>query len=222
MTTGYPAILLLEGKRAVVIGGGAVGERKVRTLLDAGALVTVITTEATAGLRALASSSSVSLVERAYERGDLSGAAVVVAATDDTNVNQLVFEEATSLGIPVNVVDDVERCTFIAPSIIRRGDLVLAISTGGVNPALAVRIRERLELQFGEEYASYLALISRLKSSIALGGTQDERAAAWYRVVDSDVFDLVRTGHVAEAEALARTLLLSPGDPSPSVEEART
>ncbi len=212
MTTGYPAILLLEGKRAVVIGGGVVGERKVRTLLDAGARVTVISVSVTQRVRALADAGFVTLVERAYRRGDLHEAAVVVAATDDTVVNQAVYEEAIERGIPVNVVDDVERCTFIAPSIIRRGDLVLAISTGGVNPALAVRIRERLEREFGEEYARYLALIARLKEQITPPGTQDERAAAWYRVVDSEVFDLVRTGRVEEAEALARSLLLSSPD----------
>lgn len=212
MTTGYPAILLLQGKRAVVVGGGAVGERKVRTLLDAGARVTVVTTEATPGVRALASDGRVSLVERAYARGDLFEAAVVVAATDDAAVNQAIYEEASERGTPVNVVDDTGRCTFIAPSIVRRGDLVIAISTGGVNPALAVRIRERLEREFGAEYERYLALIKRLKAEITPSDTQAERAEAWYRVVDSDVFDLVRAGRDDEAYARARELLQADGE----------
>jgi siroheme synthase-like protein len=207
MPTGYPAILLLDGRLGVVIGGGVVGERKVRTLLDAGARVKVIATDARDGVRALAGGGSVELHERAYARGDLGGAAVVIAATDDRAVNQAVFDEATAAGIPVNVVDDVERCTFIAPSIVRRGDLLLAISTGGASPALAVRIRERLEREFDDAYAGYLEVVKRVKDTVALPETQQERAAAWYRVADSDVLDLVRAGKIDEAYARAAELV---------------
>jgi precorrin-2 dehydrogenase / sirohydrochlorin ferrochelatase len=208
MTTGYPAILLLEGRLAVVIGGGQVAERKVRTLLDAGAKVRVVTSEVTKGIRSRADSGDIELVERRYERGDLAGAAAAVAATDDEEVNRGVFAEATEAGIPVNVVDNISLCTFIAPSIIRRGDLVVAISTGGAAPALAVRIRERLEREFGEEYARFLALMAELREQIKVPGDQDERAKAWYRVVDSDVMDLVRTGDIELARERATELLL--------------
>lgn len=207
MTTGYPAILLLDGRLGIVIGGGAVGERKVRTLLDAGAHVRVITTEATEGVRALAGDGAIELELRGYERGDLKGAAVAVAATDDRETNRAIFAEARDEGIPVNVVDDPELSTFIAPSIVRRGDLLIAISTGGANPALAVRLRERLEREFGPEYERYLALIRRLKDEVPLPPTQAARAAAWYRVVDSEVLDLVRQGKMDEAFARAVELL---------------
>jgi siroheme synthase-like protein len=208
MTTGYPAILLLEGRLAVVIGGGHVAERKVRTLLDAGAKVRVVADDPTRGIRGRAEQGDIELVERRYARGDLAGAAVAVAATDDEEVNKGVFAEATDAGIPVNVVDNTSLCTFIAPSIVRRGDLVLAISTGGAAPALAVRIRERLERDFGEEYGRFLELMGELRARVKVPGDQDERAKAWYRVVDSDVMELVRAGELERARERATQLLM--------------
>jgi siroheme synthase-like protein len=208
MTTGYPAILLLDGRLAVVIGGGTIAERKVRTLRDAGAKVRLVADTITPVLRDLAESGELELVERRYGRGDLVGAVVVVAATDDEEVNRSVYADATEAGIPVNVVDNTALCTFIAPSIIRRGDLVVAISTGGAAPALAVRIRERLEQEFGDEYARFLELTAELREQIKVPGDQDERAKAWYRVIDSDVMDLVRAGDIERARERATALLL--------------
>ena len=207
MTTGYPAILMLDGRLGVVIGGGAVGERKVRTLLEAGARVKVITPEATPRLQKLAEQDRIELHVRSYERGDLKGAAVVIASTDERDVNQAIYEEALDEGIPVNVVDDPPHCTFIAPSIIRRGDLMIAISTGGTNPAMAVRIRERLEKEFGPEYEAYFDLIKRLKAEVDQAPTQQERADSWYRVADSNVLDLVRAGRIDKAFARAVEML---------------
>lgn len=214
MTTGYPAILVLDGRLGVVVGGGEVAERKVGTLLDAGAKVRVVAEVLTNRLQERAEAGEIEWVQRRYERGDLAGAAVVVAATDDGEVNQGVSEEATASGIPVNVVDDAARCSFIAPSIVRRGDLLIAVSTGGRAPALAVRIRERLEREFGEEYARFLEIAGSLRDEARPAGDQDERAAAWYRVVDSDVMDLVRAGKIEEARARARELLEGPGTPA--------
>jgi siroheme synthase-like protein len=208
MTTGYPAILLLDGRLAVVIGGGHVAERKVRTLLDAGARVRVVAEDPTRGIEARAERNEIELLQRRYRHGDLGGAVVAVAATDDEEVNRGVFAEATERGIPVNVVDQVELCTFIAPSIVRQGDLVLAISTGGNAPALAVRIRERLEREYGEEYGRFLELMGELRATVTVPGDQDERAKAWYRVVDSDVMDIVRAGDTERARTRATELLL--------------
>jgi siroheme synthase-like protein len=207
MTTGYPAILMLDGRLGVVIGGGAVGERKVRTLLDAGAKVRVITPVATPRLQKLADEGRIELSVRPYRRGDIKGAAVVIASTDERTVNQAIYEEALDEGVPVNVVDDPPHCTFIAPSIVRRGDLMIAISTGGTNPAMAVRIRERLEKEFGPEYEAYFDLIKRLKAEVDQANTQQDRADAWYRVVDSNVLDLVRAGKIDKAYARAVELL---------------
>lgn len=208
MTTGYPAILLLDGRLAVVVGGGQVAERKVRTLREAGAKIRLVADTLTPALRDLAETGGVDLVERRFANGDLAGAAVAVAATDDEEVNRGVFAEATEAGIPVNVVDNTALCTFIAPSIIRRGDLVVAISTGGAAPALAVRIRERLEREFGDEYARFLELMAQLREQISVPGDQDQRAEAWYRVIDSDVMDLIRAGDIERARERATTLLV--------------
>ncbi len=209
MTTGYPAILLLDGRLAVVIGGGPVAERKVRTLREAGAKVRLVSETVTPRLRDLAESGEIELVERRYASGDLEGAVVAVAATDDEDVNRGVYTEATEVGIPVNVVDNTALCTFIAPSIVRQGDLVVAISTGGAAPALAVRIRERLEREFGEEYARFLALTAGLRETVDIPGDQDDRAKAWYRVIDSDVLELVRAGDMDAARERATALLLN-------------
>jgi siroheme synthase-like protein len=209
VTTGYPAILLLDGRLGVVIGGGKTGERKVRTLLDAGAKVRCVTPDATPGLRAMSERDEIALVERAYRLGDLNGAVVAIAATDDVEVNQGVYEEATAAGIPVNVVDDVARCTFIAPSIVRRGDLLLAISTGGKSPAVAVRLRERLERELGDEYAAMLALLGEVREAVTPPGDQAARSRAWYRVVDdAEMWSLVRAGRIGEARDRATELLL--------------
>jgi len=125
-------------------------------------------------------------------------------------LDERVSREASARGILVNVVDDLPQCTFIAPSIVRRGDLVIAISTGGASPALAVRIRERLEREFDESYGSYLGLIKRLKAAVTLPETQQARADAWYRVTDSDVLELVRAGKIDDAFARARALIEGP------------
>jgi len=208
VSTGYPAILLLDGKLGVVIGGGPVAERKVRTLLDAGAAVRIISPTLTPGLRAL---EGVEVVERAYRSGDLAGAAVAIGATEDADVNAAIFEEATASGIPVNVVDDVEHCTFIAPSIIRRGDLLIAISTGGRGPALAVRLREKIEREISDSCEIMLGVLGELRDEVTVPGDSDERRDRWYRVVDSpEVLEHVRAGRLDDARDLGRTLLTNP------------
>lgn len=208
MTTGYPAILLLDGRLGVVIGGGKIAARKVQSLRDAGARVRVVAPSITPGLRAL---DSVEIVMRAYAPGDLSGAAIAIAATGDETVNRAVYEEAVALGIPVNAVDDLAHCTFIAPSIIRRGEMLIAISTGGRGPALAVRLRERIEAMIGEGDAQMLRVLGALRDEECVAGDEDERRERWYRVVDSpEVLTLVRAGRFDDARAAGRALLTAP------------
>lgn len=207
MTTGYPAILLVEGRRALVVGGGAEGERKVRSLADAGARVAVIATDPTEAVGALADAGAIDLAARAFEPADLDDAAVVVTVARDEDVREAVFRAARAAGVPVNTADDPARSTFIAPAILRRGDLVVAVTTGGTSPALAVRVRDRLAQELGEEYAVLLEIVARLKRSAEQPGDPAARAAGWYRVVDGGVLDLIRAGETAEAEALAARML---------------
>ncbi|MQG76858.1 MAG: bifunctional precorrin-2 dehydrogenase/sirohydrochlorin ferrochelatase, partial [SAR202 cluster bacterium] len=133
----YPVFLNMQGQLCVVIGGGEIAERKVQALLEAGAVVTLIAPECTDGLVAMTSDSSVTWRQRTYETGDLEGAFIAIAATDNRDVNEAVTKEASERNTPLNVVDVTDLCTFIAPSVIRRGPVTLAISTGGMGPALA-------------------------------------------------------------------------------------
>jgi uroporphyrin-III C-methyltransferase/precorrin-2 dehydrogenase/sirohydrochlorin ferrochelatase len=191
----YPVLLDLRGRRAVVVGGGAVAEAKVGPLVDAGAAVTVVAPALTAGLALRAREGRVAHVARSYTPGDLEGARIVIAATDEPDVNHAVYAEAESRGIPVNVVDDPPYCGFILPSILRRGELVVAVSTSGNAPALAVRIRERIERELGDEYARFLALAGALRKPLAEKHPDFQvRKRLWYRLVDSDVLALLRAG----------------------------
>ena len=191
----YPVLLDLRGRRAVVVGGGAVAEAKVGPLVDAGAAVTVVAPALTPGLALQAREGGLAHVARAYAPGDLDGAWIVIAATDDPDVNHVVHAEAESRGVLVNVVDDPPYCGFILPSILRRGELVVAVSTSGNAPALAVRIRERIERELGDEYARFLALAGALRKPVAEKYPDFQvRKRLWYRLVDSDVLALLRAG----------------------------
>jgi len=168
----YPIMLDLRGKRCVVIGGGPVAERKVKTFLECGALVYVISPELSPALCELAEMGNIDVARRSFESGDLSGAVLAVAATDESEVNRQVFCEGQSVGVLINVVDDPENCSFIVPSILRRGDITIAVSTSGRSPALARKIREDLEESYGPEYASLAVLIAEVRSELRGRGIQ--------------------------------------------------
>ena len=191
----YPAFLDLRGRNCLVVGGGAVAERKVESLLECGALVKVVTREATSALAELARSGSIELGLRDYISDDLLGIFLVIAATDDPTVQARIGSEAKERGLLVNVVDDPANCTFIVPAVARRGELSIAVSTGGRSPALAARIREKLEGLFGPEYEEWVDLLGQLRETLALRFPDaEERKAAWYRVVDSNCLELIRRG----------------------------
>lgn len=190
----YPISLVgLAERRAVVIGGGAVATRKAAGLLEAGAQVTVISPEATPELRAWAAAGRIVLHMRGYQPGDLVGAFLVIAATDDGTVNRAVWAEATRRGCLVNVVDDPAHSNFISPAIIRRDEITVAIQTGGASPALARRLRERLEAAIGPEYGVLARLLAELRPELTVRFPAGEpRLAAALRLVDSDVLEIIR------------------------------
>lgn len=196
----YPVYLNLEGRRCVVVGGGPIAEGKVRGLLDAGAQVCVVAPGLTPALRGWAAAGRLTHLARAYEPGDLAGAFLAISATDDPDVNQQVWQEAAGRDLPVNVVDDPPHCSFIAPSIFRRGDLAVAVSTGGKAPALAVRLREQFERLVGDEHARFLELAGTIREPLAARFPDfEQRRVLWYQLVDSDVIDLLRRGDEAAA-----------------------
>lgn len=200
MSPFYPVFLDLRGRRAVVIGGGAVAEQKVRGLVAAGAHVTVVSPDVTPALGALVRRNAIEHRRRPYRRGDLKGAWLALAATDDRGTNGAVWAEAEQLGVPLNAVDDLEHCSFIAPAVHREGDITVAVSTGGKSPALAVRLRQRIARLVGRAEARLCELLGELRPELA-ERVPDARArtALWYAIVDSDVIDFVRRGDVEGA-----------------------
>lgn len=166
MTTFYPVFLNLEERRCIVIGGGQIAEGKILKLIDSGAKITVISPDATQAIRDAAACGDIELDLRKYQNGDLQGAFLVIAATNDRVVNQGIFEEAEDLGVLLNAVDDPARCSFIAPSIIERGPVTLAVSTGGASPALARKLRETLAESPALDWADATTILAKARQII--------------------------------------------------------
>ena len=162
----YPMFVDLSGRRCAVIGGGSVAERKVGGLLACGARVKVVSPKLTGTLRKWAEGEKIEHVPRGYREGDIKGFFLVVAASSDGDVNGRVWEEASAMGIPANVADRPDRCSFFIPSVVRRGLLTLAVSTGGASPALARRLRMDLEKRVGPEYVDLLNVLERLRAEV--------------------------------------------------------
>lgn len=192
---GYPLTLVgLADSRCVVVGGGRVAARKVEALIEAGARPVVIARELADELQARARAGEIEVLLRDYGHGDLVGARLVIAATDDERVNEAVWQDAREVGCLVNVVDDPARCNFYVPATVRRGVLTLAIATGGHAPALSRRIRQDLEAQFDAAYEPYLALLGELRPVIQARIPTGERRAAWQALLDSNILELLRAG----------------------------
>lgn len=202
----YPITLVEPGLHAIVIGGGAVAARKVRGLLEAGARVTVIAPQLEAALEELARTEGISVIRRAYQTGDLHDARLVIAATDDAQVNQAVYAEARARGILVNVVDDPAHCTFHVPALVRRGNITIAISTGGASPALAKHLRKRIETLIGDEYAHLAELLAQLRPRVQVQVAREHRDALWHALIDT-LLPLLREGRAEEARACAENLI---------------
>ncbi len=202
----YPVFLDVHGKRCLVIGGGEVALRKVRSLLEHGARVEVVAPQLCPKLSELVEMGEVQARLKSYENGDIEGAFLVIAATDQREVNRKVFQEARERGVLVNVVDSPEESDFILPSYLRRGSLTIAISSSGVSPALSRKLKDRLEENFGEEYSSLLELVGEVRAEIKVRGLKVS-ADAWQKALDLDLLaELVRSG---EKEKAKKVLLRS-------------
>ena len=198
----YPIMLNIQGEKCVIVGGGKVALRKAKMLLECGAKVTVISPALHQDLVRLAQDKAIRLIKRDYKPGDLDGTVIVIAATDAEEINRSVAHEAKKRGILVNVVDDPGESDFIVPSFLRRGDLTIAISTGGTSPALAKKIRTKLEQDFGKEYGLLLPLIGEVRSTVK----EKEimlREEAWQQVLDLDsLIRLIQKGQREKAKSL--------------------
>jgi precorrin-2 dehydrogenase/sirohydrochlorin ferrochelatase len=205
---GYPVNLLVRGRRVVVVGGGRIAARKIEPLLEAGAHVEVVSPEVGIEVRDWADAGRLVLHERAFRADDLEGAWLALTATDDPAVNTAVHAAGEAGRVWVNSADDPANCSFTLMSVIRRGDLVVSVGTGGRSPALAAQVRRRLEEEIGPEYETLLDLLADAREELRGAGRSTEDAN-WQSVFDSGIVELVRTGRVDEAKELLRTCLSS-------------
>jgi siroheme synthase-like protein len=188
---GYFSVLLdLTQRHCVMVGGGPIAERRVLSLLEAGAQVTVISPRATPALEALALEGRIALKSRAYEEGDLAGAQLAFVATAAPEVNLAVAREAGARGVWINAADDPAHCTFILPAIVRRGDLTVSVARGGTSPALSRAIREELERYLTADYATLAALAAEARRELRASG-RAVTAEAWRRALGPEVRRLI-------------------------------
>ena len=199
----YPVFLDLKGRACVIVGGGEIAERKIANLLECGAVITMVSPQVTPGIRAHAEAGDIRWEAREYADGDLKGAFLAIASTDDEDVNRAVHEEASREGIVLNVVDRTALCSFIAPAVVRRGEVTVALSTGGASPALARKLRETLEKSEVLEYASLAGVLSSARAEIKRLGVA-VHPDRWQECIDGELLALVQGGR--SDEALARLL----------------
>ena len=194
MSSWYPVNLVLEGRPVLVVGGGRVATQKARRLAVSGALVTVVAPEVTDELAGLATR----VERRPYATGDIDGHRLVVSATGDPAVDGAVFADGEAAGVWVNSADDPAHCSVTLPAVARRGDITVAVSTGGRSPAMATWLRRKLEVELDEAHVTLLQLLSERREALRSQGTPTE-GLRWQEALDDGLLDLVRAGRIAEA-----------------------
>lgn len=205
----YPLFIYLEGARVVVVGAGAVAERKIATLLEYGAVVTVIASEATESVRALAKQGRVEWLQRPYREGDLEGAILAMGATSDESVNARVHAEASSRNQLVNVVDVPPLCNCIVPSIMRRGRLQVAVSTAGAAPSVAREIRHDLEQRYPAYWETYVDVLADVRVLVKerVPGPASVRTPLFEAVSAAGIEKRIAAGEEVNAESLYREIV---------------
>jgi siroheme synthase-like protein len=202
----YPVSLDVGGRRCLVVGGGPIAERRVQSLLEAGASVTIVSPALTATLNALAAAARIRHLARRYEVGDLAGAVLAFVAVDDASVTPTVAREAQARGVWLNAADDPAYCSFYLPAVVRRGVLTVAVGTGGASPALTRALREHLDGVLGPEWATLGELAASARRDLRATGRAAD-AEAWRRALAPDVRALVAAGRVDEARGRLRVRL---------------
>ncbi len=204
----YPIFLELEGKIALVFGGGKVAERKIETLLEYGAIIRIISRRLTKKLKSLVESGEIQHIGEDFRDIHLDNAFLVIAATDDKQLNHKISKSARNRGLLINVVDQLSDCDFIVPSIVRRGDLLIAISTSGKSPALAKKIRKKLDTQFGNEYKTFLILMGSLRKEIlSMGLSNEENSRIFHEIVNTDILKCLAQKNFVKAESVLNQIL---------------
>lgn len=210
MSSYYPVNLDLKGKKCIVVGGGKVAERKVRSLLACGALVLVVSLQLTKRLKSLVNQGRITHWRGHYHPRTLSkDAFLVIAATDKSDINLKVSRDAISLNKLVNAVDSPQSCNFFVPAVLRQGPLTISISTSGRSPALARKIKQELKDLYGREYAKFLTIMGNLRPEIKAKYTSAaQRKLVWQRLVDSDILDLIKKNKIGLIKRRIKKCLL--------------
>lgn len=220
----YPVMMNLDRKRVIVVGGGRVALRKVRGLLESGALVSVVSPEVEDELGRLAEAGDIDWLPEHFQESVLDrwpDVMLVFGTTDNRNVNVLIHRAAVSRRIPCNIADVPELCTFIVPAVITQGDLMIAVSTGGASPALARRIREDLERRFGPEYAAMTRLLGELRRQILKSGApSDENKKLFLEIVDSEILAALREKDNEKALAILKAIVPQDVDPEAAIDQS--
>ena len=203
----YPVNLVVAGRRCLVVGGGRVAARKAEGLLACGAEVHVVATEVRPEVRAL-EDAGVTWEERPYEAGEVAGYRLAVTATGMPDVDGAVFADGEAAGVWVNSADDPVRCSFTLPAVVRRGPVMVTVSTGGHSPALASWLKERLASEIGPEYEVLAALLSEERDAVRAAGRSTEDVD-WRKAFESDMLELIRSGHVQQAKERLQACLSS-------------
>lgn len=204
----YPIYLDIRNKPCVVIGGGDVAERKVMSLLNAGAIVTVISPAITDALKGVSGDGRVKIKERFYQEGDLKGAFIAYAATDNEDTNRKIVEEAHKCGVLLNIVDKPEMCDFIVPSVVERGLLSIAISTSGASPAFAKRLRVEMEEMYGMEYAQFLEIMAAIRQKLLTKEAEGVKKRKFFNeLASSSIPEMIKAGRWKEVDRTIISLL---------------
>jgi precorrin-2 dehydrogenase/sirohydrochlorin ferrochelatase len=204
----YPVNLDVGGRDCLVVGGGAVSERKVQTLLECGARVTVVALTATPVLDTLSAEGHIHLEFRGYRSSDLDGKFLVIGATDHEEVNKRISQDASSRSILCNIADRPEACTFVLPALVRRGDLLIAVSTSNKSPAVAKHIRQALEREFGPEYATLLDLMGAIRQRfMAEAKSPEAHKGLFQRLLDEGLQLMIRDGRTQDVDVLLNEVL---------------
>lgn len=204
----YPIFVDLKGKKVVLVGGGAVAQRKVQTLLAYGADIALISRDITPVLRGYVEREEIGFLDREFSEDYLEGAFMVVAATDDSALNHRISQASRKRGLLVNAVDQPADCSFIVPAILRRGDLLIAVSTSGKSPALAQTIRGELEEKFGREYEVFLRIMGRLREEVLSRGlSQNENSRLFHQIIDAPILEALATKNWEEAASIFNRIL---------------
>nr|HID60031.1 bifunctional precorrin-2 dehydrogenase/sirohydrochlorin ferrochelatase [Desulfobacterales bacterium] len=204
----YPINLDVRDRKCVVVGGGPVGERKVKMLLECGASVMVVSPDASEWLRDMADQERIDLRLRKYRREDLEGAFLVIGATNDAKLNQEISRDAARVNILCNIVDQPEACNFVIPAVFRQGDLLITISTSGKSPAFARKLREQMEKEFGPEYGTFLEIMGAVRKKL-LGEERhlDDHRAKFEKLIEAGLLDFVRSRNIRAIDALLLKVL---------------